>query len=126
MFNGWPTLAHRLFLAAFGRLCLEVDFAVSLLSRYYLGVEFELETLFCQQPLELLANSNLSDHFEYAKTPYSRNFVIDTNTADTSQKFDHGHFGPKTTPDTAHLQTNDTASDDDELLWHFLEFKCTS
>src|SRR6266550_1626699 len=119
IFNEWSTHAHRLFLATLGRLRLEVNFSVSLLSRYYLGVEFKLETLFCQQPLELFANSNMSNLIEYAKTPYSRDFLIDTNTADTSQKLNHGHFGPKTTPHAAHLETNDTASDDDELFWHF-------
>ena len=55
----------------------------------------------------------------------ARNLLIDAHTPNAVEEFNNGHFGAETTPYAAHFQSNDTATNDNQLFWDFLQRKCT-
>ena len=69
----------------------------------HLGAELELETLFRQQPLELLGD--LAIHA----------------AEDGVEELDHGHLGAEPCPHRAELEPDDAAADHHQMAGNFLQ-----
>lgn len=93
-------------LAALGVLDVEHDLAVLLLGVDDLGTHAELDALLLERLLEALGD-----------------LAVDTGTTDSVQELNNLDVGAKTAPDTAHLETDNTGTDDNHLLGDLLELK---
>lgn len=96
-------------LAALSILDIERDLAVLLLGVNDLGAHTELDALLLKGLLEALCD-----------------LTVDTGTTDGLQELDNLDLGTETAPDTAHLETDNTGTDDNHLLGDLLELKSTS
>mmetsp|Transcript_9535 Transcript_9535/g.19290 ORF Transcript_9535/g.19290 Transcript_9535/m.19290 type:complete len:440 (-) Transcript_9535:248-1567(-) len=98
---------ERLLIAALDRLDSERGAAARFDRRaQHLGGHLELHSLLLQNPLE--GGGDLR---------------VDPGR-DVVEKLDHLHLGAQPTPDGAHLEADDTGTDDDHLLRYLLELEC--
>ena len=67
-----------------------------------LGAHFELEALLLEGALEVLGN-----------------FAIDTDAANGVQELDNGDLGAKAAPHRAQLKTDNTTTNNSQILWNF-------
>lgn len=95
-------------LAALGILDVEHNLAVLLLGVDDLGAHAELDALLLKSLLEALGD-----------------LAVDTSTTNGLQELDNLDLGAKTAPDTAHLETDDTSTNDDHLLGDLLQLEGT-
>ena len=100
---------YRFGLASLGGVNLELDILAGSITADDLGAELEVHALLLQQLL-----SGLGD------------LSIHTGTADLVEEFDDSNLGAESGPDGTHLQTDDTAANDDHLLGNLLEGQSTS
>lgn len=116
-------VTHRLLLAALSRLCSQVHLSVFLFSGEDLGVELEFESLLGQRPLKLFAIPILSaPHPERCKNERDlRDLLINSNTTDTTKELNNRHLSAQSAPNTAHLKTNNTTTNNNHLSWHLLQ-----
>uniref|UniRef100_A0A8D9ANV8 Secreted protein n=1 Tax=Cacopsylla melanoneura TaxID=428564 RepID=A0A8D9ANV8_9HEMI len=76
----------------------------TLASSGHFGAQFELHSLFAQDPLKL---------FGY--------LAVNAQSSDGVHVFDSGHFRPQTTPYGTQLKSNNSGSNYNHLLGHFLQ-----
>lgn len=106
---------HRFLFSALSSLDIELDHLARDIGADNLGVKLELEALLLQNPLELLAVCQ-----PCSTILYSPDLRIHSS-ADGTKVLDNGNVGPKSAPDGTQLQTNDTTSNNDELMVSLLE-----
>ena len=75
----------------------------------YLCSHFELEALFLECSLECLWD-----------------FSVNTNTTNVIEEFDNSDLGTKSRPDWTKFKTNNTTTNNSQILWNFFEWKSTS
>lgn len=95
-------------LAILGTLNSENDLAILLLSSHNLGVERELDALLGKDLLEVLGDT-----------------TVDSLSSDSAKELDDLNLGSKTTPNGSHLESDNSSSNNDELLGDLLEVKDT-
>ena len=94
---------QSILLATFGSLDFDVYLAICLAGAGDLGVELELDTLLREGFLECLAVKSVSIILENEEHLHSRNFIVDSGTANVAQELDDSHLGTQPTPNTSHL-----------------------